>query len=113
MLMAKWLDWSWQILQAHPHLLRQSFVSTGFLLAKDGVSEQHLVDVPALRKEGTPYTFMLSPAEEAAEVEAMKKQAAEAEAAAENEDAAEASDLESDSDVECDVNANSFQQDDE
>ena len=44
MLMATWASKSWESLCTdNQHLIRQAFVSTGFLLAKDG-SENHLVN---------------------------------------------------------------------
>jgi hypothetical protein len=45
--MAQWTAAAWLILSEKPEFIRQSFVSTGFLLAKDG-SENGLAKVPGL-----------------------------------------------------------------
>jgi len=45
LLIARWVSESWEEICAHhPHLIRQAFVETGFLLAKDG-SENHKVHI--------------------------------------------------------------------
>ena len=47
MLMAAWTVIAWEHTKHQTNLLRQSFVSTGFLLAKDG-SEDHLIKMSGL-----------------------------------------------------------------
>ena len=48
-----WVAAAWSTLQTKAAFIRKSFVSTGWLLAKDG-SENHLVD---LSKWNRPYNF--------------------------------------------------------
>ena len=55
MLMAWWTVLAWQKLKTKVHLLRQAFVSTGFLLAADG-SEDNLIKMSGL-PEGHKYTY--------------------------------------------------------
>ena len=45
--MATWAAKAWEIVRQDDHLLRQAFVSTGFLIAKDG-SEKHLIKIPGV-----------------------------------------------------------------
>jgi hypothetical protein len=55
MLVAQWVSTAWQdVATNHKHLIRSSFVKTGFLLAKDG-SENHLVQLWKKRR-GTPHS---------------------------------------------------------
>lgn len=44
LLLANWVSVAWDSIQENEHLLRQAFVETGFLVAKDG-SENHLIDM--------------------------------------------------------------------
>jgi len=52
MLMAQWAAAAWTGLQTKEGLLKSAFVSTGFLLAKDG-SEDHLIHLAGIAN----YTF--------------------------------------------------------
>ena len=47
MLMAQWVVLAWSYASKNPKLMRQAFVSTGFLLAKDG-SEDSLIKMAGL-----------------------------------------------------------------
>jgi len=47
MKMATWAAGAWAILRQESSFLRQAFVSTGFLIAKDG-SESHLIQIPGV-----------------------------------------------------------------
>ena len=47
MKMATWAAAAWQVLKQRSAFLRSAFVSTGWLLAKDG-SENALVEVPGV-----------------------------------------------------------------
>jgi hypothetical protein len=55
MLMAHWVVLAWRKIKQKKHLMRQSFVSTGFLIAKDG-SEDHKIKMSGL-PEGFEYTY--------------------------------------------------------
>ena len=46
-LLATWLGASWQMMRADSEFIRQAFVSTGFLIRKDG-SENHLIKVKGI-----------------------------------------------------------------
>ena len=52
MKMATWLTGAWSVLRTETAFIRSAFVSTGFLIAKNG-SENHLIKVPGIDH----YTF--------------------------------------------------------
>ena len=56
MLMAEWLVNAWIIMQQQPNFFKQAFVSTGWLLKRDG-SEMGKIKIDCLSKVGLDYNY--------------------------------------------------------
>ena len=53
LLLAQWVSVAWESLCRDKYLIRQSFVQTGFLVARDG-SENHLIKMAGIENYDVP-----------------------------------------------------------